>query len=128
MTALTMPKKTVALPPASLPASSDTEEELPSCDVDAIVGTSEKQVTSKRRIKNRRPVISDTVPAIPMASFARLVREISGDIRSDLRWESKAIEALQVDAEAYLIERLDAANKKRKFSHQKTLCVNHLRD
>ena len=88
----------------------------------------EKEPVSKRRVKNRRPDISDTIPAIPVAAFSRLVREIANDLRSELRWEASAIEALQVDAEAYLIERLDSANKKRLLSRQKTLGVNHFKE
>jgi histone H3 len=35
--------------------------------------------------------------------FQRLVREIAGDFASDLRFQSTAVEALQVAAEAYLV-------------------------
>jgi len=39
---------------------------------------------------------------LPRAPFQRLVREISGDYKSDLRFQGSAIEALQQAAEAYL--------------------------
>ncbi len=35
--------------------------------------------------------------------FQRLVREISGDLRADLRWQGKAVAALQEASEAYLV-------------------------
>jgi len=35
--------------------------------------------------------------------FQRLVREIAADFKADLRWQSKAVQALQESAEAYLV-------------------------
>jgi histone H3/H4 len=61
--------------------------------------------------KLRRPTLSDTIPAIPVAAFHRLVREIGDENRIELRWEDKALEALQVDAEAYLIGKFQQAKK-----------------
>ena len=61
------------------------------------------------RKKQRRPTLSDTIPAIPVAAFQRLVREIGDERRSDMRWEAEALEALQVDVEAYLIEKFQKA-------------------
>ena len=61
--------------------------------------------------KLRRPTLSDTIPAIPVAAFHRLVREIGDENRSELRWEDKALEALQVDAEAYLIGKFQQARQ-----------------
>lgn len=78
--------------------------------------------------RSRRPALSDTVPAIPTASFRRLVREISQDRNADLRWESDALRALQVDAEAYLIESFHRANKVRKLCKSKTLGAEHWRE
>lgn len=59
-----------------------------------------------------------------MASFRRLVREISGDIRSDLRWE-EALKALHVDAEAYLIQRFEDAKQRMKMARVKTVDADH---
>ncbi|OCK75351.1 histone cluster 1, H3g protein [Lepidopterella palustris CBS 459.81] len=42
--------------------------------------------------------------------FQRLVREIAQDFKSDLRFQSSAIGALQESAEAYLIALFDDAN------------------
>jgi len=78
-----------------------------------------------RRARNRRPVISDTVSAIPVAAFHRLVREIAFDFKSDLRWEKEALEALHVDAEAFMIENFDRGNKRRKINHKSTLTREH---
>lgn len=63
------------------------------------------------RKKLRRPTLSDTIPAIPVAAFQRLVREISEDCKSDMRWEAEALEALQVDTEAYLIGKFQKAKE-----------------
>ena len=72
----------------------------------------------KRRAVHRS---SDLSSAIPSAVFRRLIREIAHDYRSDLRWEADALEALQVDAEAYLIGRFGEANKKREMCQSRTL-------
>lgn len=67
-------------------------------------------VRNKRRIV-RRPTFSDTVSAIPVAAFQRMVRHMAEDYRSDLRWEDEALQALQADAEAFLVERFQKAKK-----------------
>lgn len=38
---------------------------------------------------------------IPLAPFARLVREVGADMKTDLRWQSSALAALQEAAEMY---------------------------
>jgi len=81
----------------------------------------------RRRVKRRRPELSDTVPAIPVAAFRRLVREITHDIKSDLRWEDQALEALQVDAEAYLMKAFHDSDGIRRLCRSKTLTGDHLR-
>ena len=77
--------------------------------------------------KKRRPTrrSSDLVSAVPAVVFRRIVREIASDIKSDLRWEAEAFEALQVDAEAYLIGRFGQANKRRELCSSKTLKRAH---
>ena len=101
------------------PASCDT----PSTDTEP--SPPDAPAKFKRKSKNRRPEISDTVPAIPVSAFQRLVREITNNIKSDLRWEAKALEALQVDSEAFLIQHFDEANKRRKLAKVKTLDPKH---
>jgi hypothetical protein len=49
-----------------------------------------------------------TVNLIPKLPFRRLVREISHDFKSDLRFQSSAMEALQEAAEAYLIREFES--------------------
>jgi histone H3/H4 len=85
----------------------------------------EGATSRRRRSKNRRPTLSDTVSAIPVAAFHRLAREVTQDFKSDTRWESRALEALQVDAEAYMIELFDRGNKRRRLGKSKTLEPKH---
>jgi len=42
--------------------------------------------------------------------FQRLVREIASDFKSDLRFQSSTIEALQESAEAYLVSLFEDSN------------------
>lgn len=42
--------------------------------------------------------------------FQRLIRELSQDIHSSLRFQSSALEALQEASEAYLVRHLEAGN------------------
>jgi histone H3/H4 len=81
----------------------------------------------RRRVKRRRPDLSDTVPAIPVAAFRRLVREITQDIKPDMRWEAEALEALQVDAEAYLMKTFQTSDGIRGLCRSKTLNWDHWR-
>jgi histone H3/H4 len=69
------------------------------------------QTICRPKKKLRRPTLSDTIPAIPVAAFHRLVREIGDENRIELRWEDKALEALQVDAGAYLIGKFQQARQ-----------------
>jgi len=101
---------------SSLPPSEPAAE-----DSSAVVA----HVVSRRGSKRKRPDISDTIPAIPVASFRRLVREISYDLRTDLRWEAEALNALHVDAEAYLIQQFDEAKRRMKMARVKTVDAGH---
>ena len=77
-------------------------------------------------VKARRARRRSEVPAaIPVASFYRLVRELSQERKSDIRWQADALKALQVDAEASLIKLFDRANKVRRLCKSKTLRVDH---
>ena len=67
-----------------------------------------------------------TKTIIPKATFQRLVREISRDLKSDLRWESTAMLALQEAAEEHLTEtfsecQVAAVHGKRKTVEPKDL-------
>jgi histone H3/H4 len=85
-------------------------------------GPSAEPRRKKGKVQRRS---SDLVSAVPSAVFRRLVREIASDFKSDLRWEAEALEALQVDAEAYLIGRFGEADKLRKLCKSGTLKRAH---
>ena len=83
--------------------------------------------TTKTRRKTRRPVLSDTIPAIPMASFSRMARSMANDCKSDLRWEADALEALQVAAEAFMVEKFQKAGDTSRLFSRKTVAAELLR-
>lgn len=83
----------------------------------------ETEVAEPARRKRRRQAEN----AIPVAAFRRLVREIAHDIKSDLRWEEEALEALQADAEAYLMSKFHKSDGIRRLCKSKTLTHDHLR-
>lgn len=80
-------------------------------DTENAASTELALVTRRPRKKVRRPTLSDTVPAIPVAAFQRMVRHMAEDYRADLRWEDEALKALQADAEAFLVERFQKAKE-----------------
>jgi histone H3/H4 len=47
---------------------------------------------------------------VPACSFQRLVREIAQDFKTDLRFQSSAVMALQESAEAYLVSLFEDTN------------------
>lgn len=47
---------------------------------------------------------------IPRIAFQRLVREVTSDFKSDLRFQSAALECLQEAAEAYLVGLMEDTN------------------
>ena len=51
-----------------------------------------------------------TEPLIRVGPFVRLVREISNDFHSDLRWQKNATSALQEASEAYLVGLMEDSN------------------
>lgn len=88
----------------------------------------EEEPTARRpRKKLRRPTISDTISAIPGAAFRRIVRRMAQDCKSDLRWERDALDALQTDAEAFLIQRFHKAKETLDLFGGKTLRKQALR-
>lgn len=89
------------------PAESAQDSETPETVTEETTDTS----TRRPRKKLRRPVISDTISAIPVAAFQRLVREITADCKSDMRWEADALQALQADTEAFLIGKFQKAKE-----------------
>ena len=79
----------------------------------------------KRKRINRE---LDTNRAIPTGAFKRMVKEMAMELtkNKDIRWESKAIDALHEDAEMYLTETFHRANQAKKMCKQVTLGVNHM--
>ena len=57
-----------------------------------------------RKQQNRTDLLIRKLP------FSRLVREIAGDLKNDLRFQGTALLALQEAAEAYLIRLFENAN------------------
>ena len=51
-----------------------------------VIEIEDETATRRPRKKLRRPVISDTIPAIPVAAFQRMVREVTQDRNPDIRW------------------------------------------
>ena len=61
-------------------------------------------------LREIRKYQKSTVLLLRKKPFERLVREITNDIRSDLRFQSKAILALQEAVEAYLVGLFEDTN------------------
>ena len=61
------------------------------------------------------------VLCIPRQTFHRLVKEIIGNYKSDLRIESDAITALQEDAELLLIENFKRCSRLAEFRGRETV-------
>jgi histone H3 len=61
-------------------------------------------------LREIRKMQKSTELLIRKLPFQRLVREIAQDFKNDLRFQGKAIEALQVAAEDYLVELLEDGN------------------
>ena len=107
--------------PIALPgATNDSTNEPDASDVT-------EAVIKRRKKKNRRPTFSDTIPAIPVASFHRLAREMADNCRSDIRWEADALRALQVGAEAFMVEKFQKAGEMSDLFDRKTIGAELLR-
>lgn len=85
----------------------------------------EEEEGLKRKRINRE---LDTNHAISGCTFKRMVKDIAYEVTKgkDIRWEANALEALQEDAEMYLIETFHRANKAKKMCKQETLRVDHM--
>ena len=112
----------------SLPTATATRPVEPEPSTLSVEPQLTETVTETEHIRKKRKAIkrgADLASAIPTAVFRRLVREIARDFKSDLRWEAEALEALQVDAEAYLVGQFGEANKKRDMCDSRTLKKAH---
>jgi histone H3/H4 len=56
-----------------------------------------------------------------------MARTMANDCKSDLRWEADALEALQVAAEAFMVEKFQKAKQTSQLFDRKTLGVEVLR-
>lgn len=92
-------------------------------------GEEEERPAKRARVIKRRPVFSDKLPAIPVAAFKRLVREVTDDQKlrknSNILWEGKAFEALQVGAEAFLVDKFYDSYKRSLMCKKKTVGSVH---
>ena len=116
-------------------AKRETEEESASEEDEAETEEEDEEEedderpAKRARVIKRRPVFSDKLPAIPIAAFKRLVREVTDDqkLRKDskLLWEAKAFEALQVGAEAFLVDKFYESYKRSLMCKKKTVGSVH---
>lgn len=77
--------------------------------------TAQKKRKSAPRLKSKalreiRSEQNSTNRVIPLAPFQRLVQEIANDMGDGFRFRREAVEALQVDAEDYIINMFNGAN------------------
>ena len=77
-------------------------------------------MTTKPKRNKQRPVF-------PRASFRKVVRSIANNVKSDLLWQDKALEALQEASEQMLEGRFIAAHELAKLCKVETLNPSHLR-
>ena len=77
-------------------------------------------MTAKPKRNKQRPVF-------PRASFRKVVRSIANNVKSDLLWQDKALEALQEASEQMLEGRFIAAHELAKLCKVETLNPSHLR-
>ena len=77
-------------------------------------------MTPKTKRNKQRPVF-------PRASFRKVVRSIANNVKSDLLWQDKALEALQEASEQMLEGRFIAAHELAKLCKVETLNPSHLR-
>ena len=77
-------------------------------------------MTPKTKRNKQRPVF-------PRASFRKVVRSIADNIKSDLLWQDKALEAIQEASEQMLEGRFIAARELAKLCKVETLNPSHLR-
>ena len=110
---------------ATAPPLPETVDLLDLTTTESPTAASPKSKTHKKKL--RRPVHSDTVSAIPVASFRRMARYMAEDVKSDLRWEKDALQALQVAAEAFMVEKFQKAKKTSSICARKTVSVELLR-
>ena len=86
-----------------------------------------KLANGVRALKEIRKYQNSTELLIRKAPFYRLIREITNDYKTDVRFQSSALEALQQAAEIYLVEILDKANRLAIHAKRVTVSVKDIR-
>ena len=77
----------------------------------------------KKRRSNYQPARS-----IPKATFCRLVRELTDDCKSDMKWSAPALRGLQEEAELFIKEHFERASSlSGRFNHR-TVGLRHFND
>ena len=71
--------------------------------------------------------------SIPKATFARLVKEISEEVRAErdaapLKWSAEGVDALQEETEAYLEHHFSKAKRLLDTFNQRTVGLKHFND
>ena len=79
---------------------------------------------AKREI---RKLTRTTNPLFPKRPFQRLVREIMQDIKSDVRFTSGSMQAIQEAAEIFITETFHKSDMARKHAKRNTLQVEDIR-
>jgi histone H3/H4 len=73
----------------------------------------------------KAPPAKRNLYSVPRATFVRLVREIAGDFKSDLRWTADALTALQGESELFVEEHFARARDlSDRFKHS-TVTLRH---
>lgn len=65
--------------------------------------------------------------SVSKKGFQRLVKEISTQLRPDLRWESVALQALQEATEAYMAQFFERANGCARLARRRSVTVRDLK-
>ena len=81
---------------------------------------------AKREIRRYQVGKGATSNLVPKASMERLIREITQDYGTGVRFKSSAITALQTAAEDYIVDLFNRSNKIRAHCKRETLGVQDL--
>ena len=73
-----------------------------------------------RKTRSRKPTQS-----IPRATFDRLIKEITQDIKADALWSAEAVDALHEECETFLAERFQGARYLCDAFKERTLTMKH---
>lgn len=88
-----------------------TNDELISVITQLDILSDKLHITTDEKIDAIREEQSNCDLIIDQSAFTKLVREITQDYNTDVRWDPNAIEALQTASEDYLIKLFDNCNR-----------------